>query len=49
MRRLAALDKNSLNGKVLEGRWVEDTREISEYAQFNWYDWVEYYDPAEAA
>jgi len=48
VRRLTALDIHSLKGRVPEERRVGDTPDISEYAQFDWYDWVEYYDPAEA-
>ena len=47
MRRLPALDIISLNGRVLEEHRVGDTPYISKYAQFDWYGWVKYYDPAE--
>ena len=48
VRRFTALNIHSLKGRVPEERQVGDTPDISEYAQFNWYDWVEYYEPAEA-
>lgn len=48
VRRLTALDIWSLQGRVPEERRVGDTPDISEYAQFDWYDYVEYYSPSEA-
>ena len=45
LRRLTALDNPALDGRVPHEDALGDTPDISQYAQFDWYQAVHYYDP----
>ena len=45
IRRLTALDNPKLDGRVPQEDVMGSTPDISQYAQFNWYEPVYYYEP----